>query len=128
MLLINGKEISEKICLELQSKIDFLKTKGIIPTIALIQVGDNPASAVYVRNKMRLCEKLSINGQLHHLEENISETMLIQLIKQLNDDKSINGILVQLPLPKHIDEAKIIDVIDPNKDVDCFHAKNVGLL
>ncbi|MDR1850852.1 MAG: bifunctional methylenetetrahydrofolate dehydrogenase/methenyltetrahydrofolate cyclohydrolase [Mycoplasmataceae bacterium] len=128
MLLINGKEISEKICGELNHKIDFLKNKGIIPTIALIQVGDNPASAVYVRNKIRLCDKLGIVGQLHHLEESTSEADLIALINRLNDDDKVNGILVQLPVPKHIDENKVIDAISPNKDVDCFHAKNVGLL
>lgn len=128
MLLINGKEISEKICGELNHKIDFLKNKGIIPTIALIQVGDNPASAVYVRNKIRLCEKLSIGSQLHHLEESTSEADLIALINRLNNNGKVNGILVQLPVPKHIDENKVIDAINPNKDVDCFHAKNVGLL
>jgi methylenetetrahydrofolate dehydrogenase (NADP+)/methenyltetrahydrofolate cyclohydrolase len=79
-----------------------------------------------VRNKLKLCEKLAVNGKLKHLEENIAEIELIKLIKNLNDDKNVNGILVQLPLPGHIDENKIIETINPIKDVDCFHLENVG--
>ncbi|MDR3249975.1 MAG: bifunctional methylenetetrahydrofolate dehydrogenase/methenyltetrahydrofolate cyclohydrolase, partial [Mycoplasmataceae bacterium] len=97
-----------------------------IPSIVIIQIGNNQASNVYVRNKLKLCEKLAVNGKLKHLEENIAEIELIKLIKNLNDDKNVNGILVQLPLPGHIDENKIIETINPIKDVDCFHLENVG--
>jgi len=126
MNLISGKDIAKQIENELLQEIEVLKSKNIIPTIAIIQVGDNPASAVYVRNKLKLCERLKINGILEHLEENISEEKLLETISKLNNDEKINGILVQLPLPRHIDENKVIKTINPNKDVDCFHCENVG--
>jgi len=128
MNLISGKEIAKQIEDELLQEIENLKSKNIVPTISIIQVGDNPASAVYVRNKLKLCERLKINGNLEHLEENVSEEALLSTINKLNNDKNINGILVQLPLPKHIDENKVIEAINPNKDVDCFHNENVGKL
>jgi len=126
MNLISGKDIAKQIENELLHEIEVLKSKNIIPTITIIQVGDNPASAVYVRNKLKLCERLKINGTLEHLEENVTEETLLKTIVKLNNDKNVNGILVQLPLPKHIDENKVIETISPNKDVDCFHCENVG--
>jgi methylenetetrahydrofolate dehydrogenase (NADP+)/methenyltetrahydrofolate cyclohydrolase len=128
MQVIDGKVVSQHIQDTLQSDIELIKSKGIIPTITIVQVGENQASCVYVRNKLRLCEKLQINGRLEKLEENVSEKELEDLIKRLNNDNEVNGILIQLPLPKHLDEARMIELINPKKDVDCFHLENVGSL
>jgi methylenetetrahydrofolate dehydrogenase (NADP+)/methenyltetrahydrofolate cyclohydrolase len=128
MILINGKEISEKITSSLSHEIDILAQRNIIPAITIIQIGDNQASNVYVRNKLRLCEKLHVVGKIIKLPESTTEDELTNLIIQLNNDNSINGILLQLPIPKHINENEIINLIKPEKDVDCFCLVNVGAL
>ncbi len=128
MEIIDGKLISSQICEELKKEIEQLKTKGITPCLKIIQVGDNQASNVYVRNKIRLSETVGINTTVDKFNESISEKELIDEISKLNADKNVNGILVQLPIPKHIDEKNVIEAIDSNKDVDCFSWCNVGKL
>ena len=124
--IINGKEISAKVRGDIAKKVSELKTKGITPGLAVVIVGEDPASKVYVRNKHRACEETGIYSEVHELPEATSESELIALIDKLNADKKINGILVQLPLPKHLDEKVIIERIDPKKDVDAFSEVNVG--
>lgn len=126
--IINGKEISKKIKDELKVKAASLKEKGISVTLAVIQVGSDPASAVYVNNKKKGCEYIGIGSLSYELATETSEEELLSLIEELNGRKDVNGILVQLPLPEHIDEDKVIKAIDPKKDVDGFHPQNVGAL
>lgn len=126
--IIDGKAISAQIKEELKEKVKHLKENGTEVTLAVILVGSDPASSVYVNNKKKACDYIGINSLSYELEENISEEELIKLIKELNQKKEVNGILVQLPLPNHIDEDLIIKTIDPKKDVDGFHPQNVGAL
>lgn len=128
MKLIDGKEISKKIREELQIKINNLKDNGVLPGLAVIIVGDNPASKSYVGMKDKACKALGMHSELHSLKENVSEDELLKLIDKLNTDDKIHGILVQLPLPKHIEEKKVLKRITPEKDVDGFHPVNVGKL
>ena len=126
--IIDGKLISATIKEELKVKVAKLKEQGITITLAVIQVGSDPASCVYVNNKKKACEFIGIQSLSYELKEETSEEELIALVEQLNQRKDVNGILVQLPLPKHIDEDVIIKTISPNKDVDGFHPMNVGAL
>ena len=126
--LIDGKKISTEIKDETKAKVAELKAQGVEISLAVVQVGDNPASCVYVRNKKKACEYVGIKSVSHELPEETTEEELLNLIDELNNDDSINGILVQLPLPKHMDENKVIDAISPYKDVDGFHLMNVGAL
>lgn len=126
--LIDGKELAKKIRKELKTEVLDLKEKGINPKLAVIMVGDNPASQVYVRNKSKACEKTGIEFEEYIFEEKIEEEELIKVIEKLNNDNSIHGILVQCPLPKHINTNKTLRAISPNKDVDGFHPVNVGNL
>ena len=126
--LIDGKAIAMQIKNEVKAEVERLSQKGITLTLAVIQVGDNSASKVYVRNKKRACEYCGIQSREILLPSDTSQEKLLDLIGSLNEDDSINGILVQLPLPTHIDEQKIIRAIDPDKDVDGFHPQNVGAL
>ncbi|MDR0752504.1 MAG: bifunctional methylenetetrahydrofolate dehydrogenase/methenyltetrahydrofolate cyclohydrolase [Mycoplasmataceae bacterium] len=128
MNLISGKIISEQIKEELLQEIKQLQSLNINPSITIIQVGENQASCVYVRNKLKLAQELKIKGELIKLKEDIEENELISIIKKLNDSRDVNGILVQLPLPNHINENNIIETINPIKDVDCFCLQNVGKL
>lgn len=123
--LIDGKSLAQKYRMELSDKLLKLKIK---PTLAVIQVGNNPASEIYVRNKEKACQQTGINSRTFHLADSVTETELTELIYALNQDKEINGILVQLPLPPHINEKNILSQIDPIKDVDGFHTQNVGLM
>ncbi len=123
--LIDGKLISSQIKDELKNKIE---NEGISATLAVIQVGNDPASTVYVGNKKKACEYIGIGSKSFELGDNTTEDELLALIDRLNDDEMINGILVQLPLPSHIDEKKIINRISPLKDVDGFHPWSVGNL
>lgn len=127
-MLIDGKKISTEIKDETKEKIAKLKEQGIEISLAVVQVGDNPASCVYVRNKKKACEYVGIRSVSHELPESTTEEELLALIDKLNNDDTINGILVQLPLPAHMDENKVIDAISPYKDVDGFHLMNVGAL
>ncbi len=126
--LIDGKRISQEIKDELKEKVGELKKQGIEGCLAVIQVGSDPASSVYVRNKKRACEYIGIKSLSYELDEKVPEAELLDLIQRLNEDDKVNGILVQLPVPKHIDENKIIQAISPAKDVDGFHPQNVGAL
>ncbi|MCI8331974.1 MAG: bifunctional methylenetetrahydrofolate dehydrogenase/methenyltetrahydrofolate cyclohydrolase FolD [Clostridiales bacterium] len=124
--IINGKEVSEKIRLRIAEEVKDLAAKGIVPGLAVILVGDDPASQVYVRNKKRACEQAGIYSESYELPGNTSQEELLALIDKLNNDPKINGILAQLPLPSHIDEETVINRISPDKDVDAFHPVNVG--
>ena len=126
--IIDGKEISLQIKNELKKKAAALKEQGIYVTLAVIQVGNNPASTVYVNNKKKGCEYIGIGSLAFELPEETSEEELLSLIHELNEREDVNGILVQLPLPSHIDEDKVIKTIDPKKDVDGFHPQSVGAL
>ena len=126
--IIDGKSISLQIKDELKEKAAALKEQGISVTLAVIQVGNNPASTVYVNNKKKGCEYIGIGSLSYELPEETSEEELLSLIRELNERKDVNGLLVQLPLPSHIDEDKVIKTIDPKKDVDGFHPQSVGAL
>lgn len=126
--IIDGKSIAQSIREEIKIKTEALKTKGITPCLAVILVGNNPASVSYVTGKQKALAEVGMNDRSVRLPESTTEQELISLIQELNADKSVHGILVQLPLPQHIDEEKIILAIDPAKDVDGFHPVNVGNL
>ena len=124
--LILGKDVSEKIYADLRDRIARLKQNGIVPGLAVILVGDDPASQVYVGMKDKKCVELGINSYQHILPADTTQEELMAKIRELNADDSVSGILVQLPLPKHLDESAVIKAIDPDKDVDCFHPFNLG--
>jgi methylenetetrahydrofolate dehydrogenase (NADP+)/methenyltetrahydrofolate cyclohydrolase len=124
--IINGKEISAKIRAEIAEEVIEMKKRGIHPGLAVVIVGEDPASKVYVRNKKRACEDAGIYSEEYALPEDTTESELLSLIDKLNADEKIHGILVQLPLPKHLDDKTVIEHIDPKKDVDAFSEVNVG--
>lgn len=126
--LIDGKELAKKTRKNLKKEVETLKEKGINPKLAVIMVGDNPASQVYVRNKSKACEKTGIAFEEFIFDTNITEEELTKTIEKLNNDKSIHGILVQCPLPNHINTNRTLRAISPDKDVDGFHPVNVGNL
>lgn len=126
--LIDGKKIAAQIKDEVKKEVELLRGQGREICLAVIQVGEDPASSVYVRNKQKACEYVGIKSMLRKLPENISEKELLAVIEEMNRDEEINGILVQLPLPGHIDEDKVIKSICPDKDVDGFHPENTGRL
>lgn len=126
--LINGKELAEKMQAEIAEKIQKLKDNGIHPGLVVLLVGENPASQIYVRNKERVAKEIGIHSLVERYPETISEDELLAEIEKYNQDPSFHGILVQLPLPKHIDEEKILLAIRPEKDVDGFHPMNLGRL
>lgn len=128
MTLIDGKATSQKIKDEIKNEVIKLKQKGITPTLAVILVGDDPASQTYVASKQKACLACQMGSVMHKLSANTTEQELISLIDVLNADDSIDGILVQLPLPKHINTNEILRKIDPKKDVDGFCAQNMGAL
>lgn len=127
-MLIDGKAISQQIKEELKEKALRLKAAGVEITLAVIQVGNDPASSVYVRNKKKGCAYVGIGSVSYELPDETTQEELLTLIRELNQKKEINGILVQLPLPSHIDEDTVIRAIDPKKDVDGFHPQSVGAL
>ena len=125
--IIDGKYVSAEVRKKLKAEIEnFIKDTGITPGLAVILVGNNPASAVYVRNKHKACLEVGINSYEITMPEETTEEELLSKIEELNNDKNVHGILVQLPLPKHISEEKVINKISPEKDVDAFHPANVG--
>ncbi len=124
-VILDGRKLRDEIFEGLKSKIDNLDDK---PTLAVVIVGNNPASKIYVNHKKKACKKIGINSLSYELEHKTTEKQLLELVDKLNKDDKVNGILVQLPLPKHIDKDKIIMAIDPIKDVDGFHPENVGKL
>lgn len=126
--IIDGKAVSTRILNELKAEVLQLKASGIIPGLAVIIVGNNPASRVYVNSKKKACLEIGIYSEEHALPEETTQEELISLIQTLNSRNEISGILVQLPLPKHINEEQVLYTIDPSKDVDAFHPVNVGKL
>ncbi|MDD4871472.1 MAG: bifunctional methylenetetrahydrofolate dehydrogenase/methenyltetrahydrofolate cyclohydrolase FolD [Kiritimatiellae bacterium] len=124
--IIDGKQIASDIRSELKQEVISLKQKGIIPGLGVILVGDDPASKSYVTAKERACEEIGLHSDDNRLPKGTSQAELITLIKKMNTDPKINGILVQLPLPKHINESDVLMAIDPVKDVDGFHPVNIG--
>ncbi len=126
--ILSGKEVSSSVYTSIQSRIDKLKSENIIPGLAVILVGENPASAVYVNSKAKKFDELGLFSETLKMSDSISQDELISKIMQLNEDDRYHGILVQLPLPNHIDDELIINTIAPNKDVDGFHPYNVGCL
>ena len=124
--IIDGKKVSQKVKDELKIKVEKLKESGIFPGLAVIIVGNDSASRVYVNNKKKACEYIGIRSEEYALPEETTEEELLALVKELNEKKDIHGILCQLPLPKHINEETILNSIDPKKDVDAFHPVNVG--
>ena len=124
--IIDGKAVSARLRQEMKGEVAALQAKGITPGLAVVLVGEDPASQVYVRNKIRACEELGIRSQDHRLPADTTQERLLELIGELNGDPAVHGILVQLPLPKQISDQAVIAAIDPKKDVDAFHPQNVG--
>lgn len=127
-LLIDGKKISTEIKDELKVTVEELKKQGVETCLAVIQVGNDPASSIYVRNKKRACAYVGIESLSYELPEETTEDQLVKLVKELNENDNVHGVLVQLPLPKHINADTIIRTISPDKDVDGFHPESVGRL
>ena len=123
---IDGKAVAAKVRGEIAEEVAALKKQGVQTGMAVVLVGEDPASKIYVRNKGKACAETGIYSEEHVLPENTTQEELLALIEKLNADPKINGILVQSPLPKHLNEALIVEHIDPKKDVDAFHAENVG--
>jgi len=129
MQLIDGKSLANKIQTNVAAEVEQLKQeKNIVPGLAVILIGDDPASHAYVKMKAKACEKVGFYSITHNMPDTISQDEIIATIEMMNNNPRIDGILVQLPLPKHVDTDKILEVIDPKKDVDGFHAYNVGRL
>ena len=124
--IIDGKAVSAQMQAEMKEKVEALVARGVTPGLTVVLVGDDPASKVYVRNKGKACDKLGIRSVQHNLDGASSEQDVLDLVTKLNDDPEVDGILVQMPLPKQIDDAKVINAISPEKDVDGFHPVNVG--
>lgn len=124
--IIDGKAIAQNVRTAVAVETKLMKDKGICPGLAVVLVGDDPASQIYVRNKEKACAEVGFYSEKHTLPGSSTEEEVLALVDRLNNDPKINGILVQLPLPKHIDENKVIEAISPMKDVDAFHAQNVG--
>jgi len=126
--IIDGKALSDSVKTEVAARVAELKQQGVVPGLAVVLVGEDPASQVYVRNKAAACEKAGLHSRVIRLDAGITEEALLQQVRELNEDDAIHGILVQLPLPRHMDSAKVIEAIDARKDVDGFHVSNAGLL
>ncbi|MBP2056920.1 methylenetetrahydrofolate dehydrogenase (NADP+)/methenyltetrahydrofolate cyclohydrolase [Lactobacillus colini] len=127
-IILNGKKLAAKIKENIKKDVESLKSQGIFPTICVIEVGDDPASKIYLRLKRKLAKEVGINERALHFPKEITQESLLNELKKLNKDPKVNGIMVQLPVPEHIDETKIFDTIDPIKDVDGFHPFNQGKL
>ena len=126
--LIDGNALSRQLRTEVANRTAVLKQKGITPGLAVVLVGENPASQVYVRNKVKACQESGLHSVLEQHPATMTEATLLALVDTLNNDQSIHGILVQLPLPAHIDAQKVIEAISPSKDVDGFHVSSAGAL
>ncbi len=126
--IIDGKKVAREIKAELKEKVETLKQNGITPGLAAVLVGDDPASQTYVRSKAKACEKIGLYSEVIRKPADISQDELMEIVRDLNDRDDIDGILVQLPLPRHIDESAVTYLIDPKKDVDGFHPFNVGMM
>ncbi len=126
--IIDGKALSDTIKEQVAQRVGKLRQQGIVPGLAVVLVGADPASQVYVRNKATACEKAGLQSRVIRLEADVSEEHLLDVVRDLNDDPAMHGILVQLPLPKHMNANKVIETIAASKDVDGFHISNAGLL
>ncbi|MFK7963906.1 MAG: bifunctional methylenetetrahydrofolate dehydrogenase/methenyltetrahydrofolate cyclohydrolase FolD [Burkholderiaceae bacterium] len=126
--LLDGAALAQDIRAECATRVQKLVARGVTPGLAVVLVGDSQASAVYVRHKVTDCEQVGIRSELHRLSEATTESELLALVEQLNDDPAVHGVLVQLPLPKQINERRVIETISPIKDVDGFHVSNAGAL
>lgn len=126
--IIDGKSLAAAVRAAQKNAIDALAARGVRPGLAAILVGNDPASRVYVRNKARACEETGVRSETHTLPEDIAETALLELVAQLNADPRVHGIVVQLPLPRHLDASRVLAAVSPKKDVDGFHAVNLGAL
>lgn len=124
--VINGKDLSRELKMVMKQEVTELKKEGIVPHLTVVLVGEDPASQSYVSGKQKACAETGMSSDLIKLKETVTEEELLQLIDKLNNDKQVHGILVQLPLPKHIAEQKVIEAIDPSKDVDGFHPVSIG--
>lgn len=124
--IISGKEVAAQVKARIAAETAALAQQGVVPGLAVVIVGENPASKIYVRNKEKACAEVGFYSELHALPEQTTEEALLALVRQLNNDAKIHGILVQLPLPAHLDAQQVIETISPDKDVDAFHPVNVG--
>ena len=127
-IVINGRELASKISAKVKERVEELKRKGVYPCITAVLVGNDEASAIYVREKIKQCEKVGIKAQLLHLPQDMDTESLIKEVKKLSLDKTVHAILVQLPLPRQIDENAVLESISPEKDVDCLNPLNLGRL
>ncbi|HZY03983.1 MAG TPA: bifunctional methylenetetrahydrofolate dehydrogenase/methenyltetrahydrofolate cyclohydrolase FolD [Anaeromyxobacteraceae bacterium] len=127
-MMIDGKRIAAKVRGEVAERVRQLRARGVVPGLTVVRVGEDPASAIYVRGKRKACEEVGIQSAEHHLPATTTQGELMELVARLNADPSVHGILVQLPLPDQIDEDPILDAVDPRKDADGFHPFNVGCL
>ena len=128
-IIIDGKTIASEIRIEVAKKVEQLKTESqLVPKLSVLLIGDDPASQIYVRNKERQCEEVGIQSETHRLPANSKQDQVIEIIDTLNNDPRTHGILVQLPLPKGLDEIAILNAISPEKDVDGLHPMNLGKL
>ena len=126
--VVYGKVVAEKLKAELRPELDLMASRGIVPQLMVVLVGDDPASRVYVRNKTRTCQELGMKGQTLELPASTTTSELLDIVHRLNDSEDVDGVLVQLPLPDHIDETRVLEAVDPRKDVDGLHPVNVGRL
>jgi methylenetetrahydrofolate dehydrogenase (NADP+)/methenyltetrahydrofolate cyclohydrolase len=126
--ILDGKSLAAQVRAAVKREVAALAQRGIRPGLAVVLAGDDPGSRVYVRNKVRACEETGVRSELYELPASVSEEALIDRVLALNDDPDVHGILVQLPLPKQIDEHRVLATVSPAKDVDCFHAMNLGAL
>ncbi len=127
-MVLDGKQIAARVRVEVAVAVKELRAGGVVPGLTVVRVGDDPASAIYVRGKRKACEEVGIHSVEHHLPASTSQQELLALVARLDADPAVHGILVQLPLPKHVDESRVLDAIDPRKDADGFHPVNVGAL
>ena len=125
--ILDGKALADEIRVEIAQQVaEFTRAAGVTPCLAAVLVGDDPASQVYVRNKQKACEKNGLISQLHRMPGSTTTDELLALVDRLNHDPAVHGILVQLPLPKQVDQTRVLDAVHPSKDVDAFHPENVG--
>lgn len=127
--ILDGKQLARQLQAEIAEEVaEFIENNGVVPCLAAVLVGDDPASMAYVRNKQKACERVGIESLLHRLPASASQDELLTLLGRLNKDPAVHGILVQLPLPPHLDAGRLLQAVSPLKDVDGFHAENVGRL
>ncbi len=126
--IIDGKSLAAAVRSAARPQVEQLVARGVQPGLAVILAGDNPASRVYVRNKVRACEETGLRSEMHEFQGNVEEAVLLERISHLNSDAHVHGILVQLPLPRHVSASRVLAAVSPAKDVDGFHAENLGAL